>query len=87
MRAGTDMLMVVVRSVLYLQCLSRFVVIAQGLDYLPTESWLPAYLHQVARISKTPMRSGATDAELAAIINKVWTGRNDRYSELRSNDT
>ncbi len=36
---------------------------------------------------KTPMRSGATDAELAAIINKVWTGRNDRYSELRSNDT
>ena len=33
------------------------------------------------------MRSGATDAELAAIINKVWTGRNDRYSELRSNDT
>ena len=36
---------------------------------------------------KTPMRSGATDAELAAIITKVWTGRNDRYSELRSNDT
>ena len=36
---------------------------------------------------KTPMRSGATDAELAEIINKVWTGRNDRYSELRSNDT
>ncbi|MBI02289.1 MAG: GTP 3',8-cyclase MoaA [Chloroflexi bacterium] len=36
---------------------------------------------------KTPMRSGATDPELAAIINKVWTGRNDRYSELRSNDT
>ena len=36
---------------------------------------------------KTPMRSGATDAELAAIITKVWTGRNDRYSELRSSDT
>ena len=36
---------------------------------------------------KTPMRSGASDAELAAIIAKVWTGRNDRYSELRSNDT
>ena len=36
---------------------------------------------------KTPMRSGATDSELAAIIAKVWTGRNDRYSELRSNDT
>ena len=36
---------------------------------------------------KTPMRSGATDAELAAIIAKVWTGRNERYSELRSNDT
>ena len=36
---------------------------------------------------KTPMRSGATDADLAAIIAKVWTGRSDRYSELRSKDT
>ena len=36
---------------------------------------------------KTPMRSGATDAELAEIITTVWTGRSDRYSELRSRDT
>jgi len=36
---------------------------------------------------KTPMRSGATDAELAEIITSVWTGRSDRYSELRSRDT
>jgi GTP 3',8-cyclase len=36
---------------------------------------------------KTPMRSGADDDELAAIIAKVWGGRDDRYSELRSKDT
>ena len=36
---------------------------------------------------KTPMRSGATDAELVEIITSVWTGRSDRYSELRSKDT
>jgi len=36
---------------------------------------------------KTPMRSGATDAALAEIITSVWTGRSDRYSELRSRDT
>lgn len=31
-----------------------------------------------------PMRSGAGDAELIAMINEVWTVRDDRYSELRS---
>ena len=36
---------------------------------------------------KESLRSGATDDELAAIIGKVWTGRTDRYSELRSSDT
>ena len=36
---------------------------------------------------KTPMRSGATDDELAKIIAKVWTNRDDRYSELRSSKT
>ena len=36
---------------------------------------------------KTPMRSGATDDELAEIIARVWKNRDDRYSELRSRDT
>jgi len=36
---------------------------------------------------KMPMRSGADDDELAAIIAKVWGGRDDRYSALRSKDT
>ncbi|MEE8046131.1 MAG: GTP 3',8-cyclase MoaA [Dehalococcoidia bacterium] len=36
---------------------------------------------------KTPMRSGADDKEIAEIIARVWTGRGDRYSELRSKDT
>jgi cyclic pyranopterin phosphate synthase len=36
---------------------------------------------------KTPMRDGASDEELAGIVAKVWSGRTDRYSELRSEDT
>jgi cyclic pyranopterin phosphate synthase len=33
------------------------------------------------------LRSGATDADLADAIRAIWTGRSDRYSELRSLDT
>ncbi len=33
---------------------------------------------------RTPLRSGASDADLAALIRGVWSGRADRYSELRS---
>jgi cyclic pyranopterin phosphate synthase len=36
---------------------------------------------------KTPMRDGASDAELAEIIARVWKNRDDRYSELRSKVT
>jgi cyclic pyranopterin phosphate synthase len=32
----------------------------------------------------TPIRAGATDVELAALISSVWAARGDRYSELRS---
>jgi len=31
-----------------------------------------------------PLRNGASDEELAALIERVWTGRSDRYSEERS---
>jgi cyclic pyranopterin phosphate synthase len=31
-----------------------------------------------------PLRSGARDADLAALIDRVWTRRGDRYSELRA---
>ena len=31
-----------------------------------------------------PMRAGASDEELVALIERVWTGRGDRYSEERS---
>jgi cyclic pyranopterin phosphate synthase len=34
-----------------------------------------------------PMRAGASDAELAGIIRSVWTSRDDRYSETRSEGT
>jgi cyclic pyranopterin phosphate synthase len=33
---------------------------------------------------KTPLRAGASDAELAAIVTRVWSGRSDRYSEERA---
>jgi cyclic pyranopterin phosphate synthase len=36
---------------------------------------------------RTPMRAGATDEELAALITGVWHARSDRYSEIRSNAT
>ena len=34
-----------------------------------------------------PLRAGASDADLADLITSVWTGRDDRYSELRSAST
>ncbi len=36
---------------------------------------------------KTPMRAGATDAELAELIAGVWRRRDDRYSEQRASQT
>ena len=33
---------------------------------------------------RTPLRSGASDADLAAIIRAVWRARDDRYSEIRA---
>lgn len=32
---------------------------------------------------KTPMRSGATDQELSEMLVRLWSARDDRYSELR----
>jgi cyclic pyranopterin phosphate synthase len=36
---------------------------------------------------KTPMRTGATDAELTELIGGVWQKRTDRYSEIRTTET
>ena len=36
---------------------------------------------------REPIRSGATEAELAEALRVIWTGRDDRYSELRTLDT
>ena len=33
---------------------------------------------------KGPLRAGATDEELQGLIREIWTGRRDRYSELRA---
>ena len=34
--------------------------------------------------SKQPLRAGASDDELRALISGVWSAREDRYSELRA---
>ena len=36
---------------------------------------------------RAPLRDGASDDELAAIISGLWTKRGDRYSEIRSEAT
>jgi cyclic pyranopterin phosphate synthase len=36
---------------------------------------------------RTPLRAGASDEELAALIGGVWRARSDRYSELRTAET
>ena len=36
---------------------------------------------------KTPMRVGISDEKLRDLIREAWTGREDRYSELRSANT
>lgn len=36
---------------------------------------------------KTPLREGASDEELRALIESVWRKRDDRYSELRNAET
>jgi cyclic pyranopterin phosphate synthase len=34
-----------------------------------------------------PLRDGASDEELVALLSGMWSGRTDRYSEIRSGDT
>jgi GTP 3',8-cyclase len=36
---------------------------------------------------RAPLRSGATDDELAETLRGIWTRRTDRYSELRTSET
>ena len=36
---------------------------------------------------RTPLRNGASEEEIAALIAGIWTKRDDRYSELRTSET
>jgi GTP 3',8-cyclase len=36
---------------------------------------------------RAPLRAGATDEDLAALVGGIWRGRRDRYSELRTEST
>jgi GTP 3',8-cyclase len=41
----------------------------------------------VGRDLRGPLRAGATDAELQALLRRIWGNRGDRYSELRTAET
>jgi GTP 3',8-cyclase len=41
----------------------------------------------VGRDLRGPLRAGADDAELEALIGRIWRRRGDRYSELRTAET
>ena len=36
---------------------------------------------------RAPLRLGAADDELTELVRSLWSGRDDRYSELRTNET
>jgi cyclic pyranopterin phosphate synthase len=36
---------------------------------------------------RAPLRDGASDAEISAAIGAIWRVRDDRYSELRTDET
>lgn len=36
---------------------------------------------------RAPLRNGASDVEIAALISSIWAKRDDRYSELRTSET
>ena len=41
----------------------------------------------LGRDLRGPLRAGASDAELAELIGRIWSRRGDRYSELRTAET
>jgi GTP 3',8-cyclase len=41
----------------------------------------------VGRDLRGPLRTGASDADLEALIGRIWGRRGDRYSELRTAET
>ena len=52
---------------------------------LTTEGRLVTCLFATSGVDlKTPMRDGAGDHELLEIVERVWSNRRDRYSEIRS---
>ena len=54
---------------------------------LKMRSGFPCLFGSVGTDLRGPMRDGATDDELAAIIGGTWAARTDRYSEERASMT
>jgi cyclic pyranopterin phosphate synthase len=55
---------------------------------LTTDGQLVTCLFAARGVSlRDPLRSGADDAELSALIERIWGTRADRYSEVRSEQT
>ena len=36
---------------------------------------------------RSALRNGSSDAEIAGLLTTVWSGRDDRYSAIRGEDT
>jgi cyclic pyranopterin phosphate synthase len=41
----------------------------------------------LGRDLRAPLREGSSDEEIAGIVRKIWRGRSDRYSEIRTEQT
>ncbi len=41
----------------------------------------------LGRDLRAPMRAGSSDEEIAGMVGKIWRGRSDRYSEIRTEQT
>ena len=58
------------------------------LSFLSAEGELYTCLFAAhGRDLRGPLREGATDEQLAALLGRIWGNRGDRYSELRSAET
>ena len=62
---------------------SRSAAIAIARDCRPTAPSTRACSRRRGTELRTPLRAGASDADLVGLLQNVWRNRDDRYSEIR----